>query len=491
MRSRTRVLTAVGVVVAVGIGATVWAVTSSGGPPASPLNATAAPSCPGSAGPCSAAGTVRWMLSPAGGYDLDGSTGTVAPQLSKALTLQLIGGGSADSDAEPEPAATLADGMLVYQQGGLVEGIDPATGTIRWRTELTRRGTLLNVIGSPPAADGSQVAVTATPGPQSQTRVWELAVGTGAVEASIPLGAGSTVITPAADGVVVSLSDGDVEHLGWASGAASWRASFPSVQTSASPSLIGSVLYDISRTGRQIERIDLQTGRVLPALPLPAGLASSSSSPVSVRTVMWSQSAAEGQGSDVLLASNATTIARLNPATGQAEWVIRGQYTDLNLSADASSPLSGYAVAEVLGGSFRITRLNLATGQQIWTAPLSLSRLNDYLNNVFLEEQNLSGMVYKSLIVTESPQSSGSATSGSATSAYARLEGIDPRTGRIAWTGPLMSNDMEVLAWTQAGPPVIIVEACAPAGTHAGSQDFDSTTLSGTCTAPRIFAVNA
>jgi hypothetical protein len=117
--------------------------------------------------------------------------------------------------------------------------------------------------------------------------------------------------------------------------------------------------------------------------------------------------------------------------------------------------------------------VSLATGQSVWTAALSGSLTSAYLAGAV---QNLGGLMYKSLIVTYLPQAS---TAGQP---WTGMEGLDPRSGRARWTGPWMSSEMEVLGWTTTGPPELIVETCAPVGTQNENA---------TCTAARIFALNA
>jgi outer membrane protein assembly factor BamB len=429
LSSPRRLLIVLGIVVAAGVGATVWAVTRSAGP-ASPLDATTALTCPASpARDCTGPGTLRWSL---------------------PLPAIQQGGGPQASG----PQATIADGMLIYQQGGLVEAIDPATGTLRWRARLPG-GTLWNVQYQPPVAAGSEVAVMATDGMQAS--IWRLGAATGAVGPSLPVGPASTsLIMPAGDGVVVYRSGSNqIENLNWATGAALWSSAAAVTAAYNHPAVIDGVLYNAdAEKGQGIERLDLDTGRWLPDLPVPAGL------PYVTQVYL-------AQGSEALIATDNATAVRVDPATGRELWTVRGY--DSAVAADmASSPPTAW-YPEPAGLS--LVTMNLATGQQVAAFPLGSSRYQDYFGiNASAQSPAL---VYGSDLVTYQPQDPGF-------TAPTQMEGLSLGTWRPAWVGPQMAGQPQMLALTPSGPPVIIAEACAPDGVQAS-----------TCSATRLLAVNA
>lgn len=476
---RARLFAAVSILAAVAIGVTVWAATRSPGPtgPPSVLDVGGAPTCSGDpSGRCSAPGTVRWMRALAGPYTLQDDSGVLWPRLSPSTARQML-----RDHPQPDPTseATAADGMLIYQQGGLVEAIDPTSGMPRWRTELAQRPDLLNVLGIPPVVAGNRVAVTAT-SPGGAARIWELDLRSGRVDASIPLGAGRAVVTLDRTGVVVGLDEvaDRVEKLDWAKGTRVWRASFSSTGHFG-PALIGNTLYDVNSAGTELERIDLGTGGVRAPLPMPAGLRGAG---VQLYQAPWSGgTGGTAVESDLLMASTAKETARIDPATGRVLWAVKGAFDStggLVTAEPRTSPLLGaYTVLSGSNGPDRMTMLDLTSGKPVWTATLGTSLDEKYLGAEDLDEEHLSTLIYDSLIVTDQLR-----TSGPGSRQWARLEGVDPRTGRTAWVGPWMSADFQLLGWSTSGPPVLVAEACAPSGTDLGNRS---------CGAARIFAVNA
>jgi len=71
---------------------------------------------------------------------------------------------------------------------------------------------------------------------------------------------------------------------------------------------------------------------------------------------------------------------------------------------------------------------------------------------------------------------------------YTRLEGVDPRSGRVLWRGP-WGGDVYVLGETFTGPPMIIAESCPPSGLVAGQKA--SAYHQAYCDSERLYAINA
>jgi len=481
MRPRVLITCAAAVIIATGVGVAVWTATrpSTQATPSSPLDTASPLTCPASPGrDCLSPGTVRWALPLPGRYSLDGSSDALLVQQGHVPRNP---GGFALYPSQ-YPAAATAGGVILYQQGGLVEAVDSATGNLRWKVNLNPGSELWNAVGSTgdsqaPVVSGNQVAAVAVTGDGSAAWVWLLDATSGAVRGRIAVSPNEdpdmTVLAPTASGLAVEMgSCGAIENLAWTTGSVSWRVSLPGVPE---PFVTGSVAY--CPEGTTIQPVNLDTGGLLPALPLPAGLRQAPS----VVTVT-----AEG----TLVASSLRMIAGIDAATGRMLWSAQGHLAiDSNdalllLPDPASSPPAGAYLVQDAG--YRLIMVQLDTGRQVWTAKLSSSLFGDYVQGDLL--QGLNRLEYDSAVVTDSPASWF--TPPRAGADWTQLEGLDPSTGRVRWTSPWLSAYMEVLGATAAGPPEIVAASCAPDGVHLGSP-VSGFYPNGTCTAARLFAVNA
>lgn len=497
---RARFYVAIGAIVAAGIAATVLAINRTPqplSPPASPLDASVALTCTGQARHCTSPGQVRWSvaLPPAA---LDSATDTVGMPVGSVQEqgdLSFLGSGVAST---PEPVASLAGGLLVYQQGGLVQGIQAATGQARWQVHLPVDASPQPISGGwwntpvAPAVAGSQIVVTTMDAAGEVEMAWLIDAATGAVQAHLRLNYNNAVVlAPTRGGLAVETHNTVIVDLDWATGKVRWQVRLPKSADGDLPIVIGATAY--FQVGFTIQRVDLRTGRALPAVDLPSDMRNKISPPV----------LSADPGSGELIANGSNAIAVIDPATGRVLWSVTGNFksgTGLQASPDSAPPAGVYLTAT--GGSprrYRMVTVNLASGRPVQTVILSRRTASAYLTKQLTVFQNmsalryqtslnLSGLSYHSPIVTDS----GIVPSGSAAAEWARLTGIDPRTGAPSWTGPWTSSNMEVLGWTTAGPPEIIVESCAPDGMHLRQPLGTSPEgPDGTCSAVRLFAINA
>jgi hypothetical protein len=502
-----RQLPVVGAALAVTVAVTVAACSSSSSPPppASPLASTKDLTCTGGARACTSPGTVRWSVT------LPHLSGLGLIDVSSEGIQDLYDPNDADASSGTQAQIAVSPGLFVYQIGSaVINAIDPATGRHLWTTRLPLpRG--FTPSDTPPdgamnigltAADGEVTAydpndflwwqLNATTGTASPPR--RLAAyyhGEGSLAGPPPLDA-----MPAGPQDTVLVSYEQVQDIDPATGSVRWQAP---VQKWTGDAVIGNVMYlDNSRSQydqaftksgasgterpTQIQRIDLSTGRVLPALPLAAALQKPGASLEQV----------PGDPGALLLESPGT-ITRLNPATGRAAWTFTlpsgalGPPQELAQGAAPSlaflvpPPVSANAVASprpgVAGDVFRIMVLDLATGR---AASIALGRSFPYSAAAIVTGNDGDGSRWNMV---------GSAMLGVGSGGrYVRLEGIEPQTGKIVWRGP-WAGDVYVRGATSSGPPVIIIESCAPTGLEV---DPASQTALGTyCDSERLYAINS
>lgn len=472
---------------AMATGMTVSACTPTGRPAAEggtsgtlgslPLN-TVPLSCPaaGARRDCTSPGTVRWSVPAPGRYDV-GFPG----QLMEPTDVQSTAAYGRDAEVTFDGPTT------IYQNGGTVQAIDTATGSVLWRTSLPAPGggEPASMSGIPPVVSGSTVAVEACLA--NKTRAWLLDAATGAPSPSVVIRndcqegfAAMHNVIALADGLVVVCDDipGDPPYglrgIDPATGAVVWHwLAPPSIPLSPSVSLtppFDSVVIDgvyyIATSGGQILRVDLSDGQELP--PLPVGRPSGGT--------------VAGVAPGALLYTGNGTISRLDPSTGRTLWTEpRSNSTpdddDLTVGYDTAADAVVYDT--LVDGSYQRQYADLATGSVVMSAPAGA--MIRYEQKTRDEVENGPGngpLMYADAYVTTSA-ATGMPTGSP--SGDVRVEGINPRSGRLSWVGPLSENDAQLTGGPPTGPPVVLVQACAPDGV---SKTF-------ACTKPVLYAINA
>lgn len=481
---------------------------SSGSPAIIPsaLNDTSVLACPQGHRDCTAAGTVRWSLPVSGSYGLGAGMGV--------LDVPVLGDVTFSDPGPPDAAhgAAFTGGVAVVCAGGFAEAIDPASGHLVWRqrfaapsgadsADANAQGPCdLTVVapGQVAAADFNDFPSSVAP---DYVRILSTATGAVGPRLVLPLPADANNPDPsAADASILALSGGtlsvlvnsEVYGLNDASGAVRWKAALRSFSGDA---VAGDILYaDTSNDGESVttalQRVDLSSGAVLTPLALRTGLKGTDLTVIGASAVP----AAAGPVSTLLVGTGTTTrgneqIAAVDPATGQALWSYPGNLVRID---PGSQPPEAAVVQESLpesapsSGALTLRIVNLATGQLVATSGVP----HRLWGAISLNPENNSTAwwnFYDSALVAEvQPDSSQAGTNASW---YGRLEGVTA-SGKVRWQGPWSSGDLWVLGDSTAGPPLIIVESCTPAGIVPPATPPTSGDVTTTCTQGRLYAIN-
>ena len=486
--------------------------------PASPLNSTKALACPHGARSCTAPGTVRWSVPLPGSASSSISTGQSALNLPDLQSLGIAEFGGIPGDYLATVA--VAPSQVVFEPGGrlMVEAIDSVTGKRQWATRLTLPR------GAQFLAPGSQLTPTLTDvnglitayDPDALTW-WLLNAATGAASPprQIPSsdqasGTGNVTVLPVTARDVALVGWTQVEDVDPVTGTVRWQVP---LRPWTGETVIGHVLYadndryaeDMSSTGTNshdqataIQRVDLASGRLLPALPLAASLRGAGSA----------IDAPPGASPGYLVVHSNGTTTRLNPATGRVLWSLRMPPDVVGTGAgqagpDGTVPSLEYLVVPLGSGAgttgspppspgtrgaiWRVMVISLTNGAVTW---VSLGRAFPYSDAGIQTELAVPGVspwdLYGSVMIAS--HASAPQQAGSGGYSFTQLEGASPQTGRVLWRGPSVA-DLYVLGQSESGPPVIIAESCAPAGLapdpSAGHGD------EAFCDSERLYAVNA
>jgi hypothetical protein len=460
---------------------------------------------------CTAVGSVRWSLPVSGNYGLSEGTGV--------LDVPAVGDVGFANPGPPDGAhgAAFTGGVAVVCAGGFAEGIDPASGHVLWRQKFAATNGPdvedsdslgpcdLTVVapGRVAAADFSDFPSSAAP---DVVRILSTATGAVGPRLALPLPPGANKPNPsAAEASILALSGGTlsggtlsvlvnsrVYGLNDASGAVRWKATLRSFSGDA---VVGDILYadtsnDSGSATTALQRVDLSSGAVLAPLPLGAGLKGTDLAVLGASAV----AAAAGPVSTLLVGTGTTThgngrIAAVDPATGQALWSYPGNLVRMD---PGSQQQEAAIVKESLplspsgreGLTLRV--VSLAAGRLVATSGVP-SRL---WRAISLNPENNGEAwwnFYDSGLVAEVQPDSSQA--GADASWYGRLEGVTG-TGKVRWQGPWSSGDLWVLGDSTAGPPLIIVESCTPAGIVPPATPPASGEATTTCKQGRLYALN-
>jgi hypothetical protein len=500
-----------GAVAAVVTLAAVAGCSSSPSVPASPLTPARTLTCPGSSRTCTAPGTVRWSVPLPGSASFDITTGMSILNMPGAAASGIASFGGIPNDYLTPVA--VAPGQVAFQPPGrpMVEAVDPATGRRKWVTRLTRPSAAADT--TPGAVSLTLAAANGmiTAYDPANSAWWLLNAATGAASAprlipdSVAVGP-STALTvlPVTGQSVALVTDAQVQDVDPVTGAVRWHVP---LRPWTGETVIGNVLYaDNDRLAADenssagvnsrdrataLQRVDLASGRALPALPLPASLRGQQSGII----------APPGADPDDLLARNGLTVARLDPATGLPVWsrtLPAGITGTGQAGPDATEPSLEYLVAPPAptgapppspgthGAIWRVVVVSLADGD---TTTIPLGRAFPYSDAGIQTGDGGNGSdwnLYGSGMLAAA--STAPRKAGSGGYSFTRLEGVSPQTGRVLWRGP-SAGDLYVLGQTVSGPPVIIAESCTPGGLApdptAGHDD------EAFCDSERLYAVNA
>lgn len=440
-------------------------VSSRTGTVSSPLDSDSALQCRHAVRSCTAPGSIRWSLPLSGPYN----SYDAAPRGSENRY--------DDSHALNDAVVTFDDRTMVYQQGRLVEAVDPVTGTLRWRTTLASAERFVTSSRSAPpvVADGT-IAVQACTGPPDRMRVWTLDAHDGHASRGIvsagDCGDDHQILAASRSGVVVAdeppVTPSRVRSLDRRSGTVRWTVPLPrhlAVGLPADGAVIGHVLYATTRHG--IYRLDLRTGTELPALRLDPRLPRNGI--VSGR----------GAGLGALLYTGVDAMARLDPNTGKALWI---QHYDKQTNSDGGgdvvrvdngshSVIYDAAIPRPQGDDYQMRVVDIATGRTTLTAPGHTLMRHEAHDRT---DMYASPLYAGTFVVPGPPNPPADAPVG-----LTRVEGLDPRTRRPIWVGPWAGDDSQTLPGPSIGPHVMIVQSCAPTGERGTA-----------CTKERLYALN-
>lgn len=443
----------------------------------SPLDSGRSRVCSAAVSPCTRPGALRWSIALPGSYPL-------------SLPFQ---DGMAASRSGDGPVAAFGPGLLVYQRGGMVMGIDPDTGKMRWSVQLGAAGERLFGASMSPLISGNEVAVVAGAGPPAvpfmgeHRQIWILDAATGATDATIPVPTSGefALLSVSGTGVVVYFS-GELQHLD-ASGATTWAVP---LQPFSGLAVAGAMLYaDNDGSGRsdtatELQRVDLRTGDHLPDLPLDPSLAGSDGSledsgqglaGVGLHPEFlgeWQGSApAGGTEPPVLLFEDGQRVAGLDPATGRIRWSRSVNVPIVQTDLGAAPPSAVFYPAGKNSSALepRMTAVDLATGRTEWTSRR-------------YRADRLEGIYDATAIVTAPVRQSGPGGSP-----VTRVEGLAPASGRREWAGPWMSAYHVVLGGPVVGPRTMVTLTCAPSGVKLGQHG--GPVSQGVCTKARLYAI--
>lgn len=480
------------------------------------LSNTSALTCPSGHRACTAPGTVRWSLPVQGSYPVDLSDG--GGVLNVPATLISHAEFQTTPPDEAHSAAFTA-GLAVVCAGGVAEGIDPASGQVRWRQKLAAANAQNEQSQSnsdPQAycdltvvAPGQVAAANFSPFPNSSApnyvRILKATTGAVGPQLAVPLPPGansndpnssSTDVLDLSGGTLSVLVNSQIYGLNEATGAVRWQVT---LQTFEGYSVVGDILYadttnsNSSRSvSTSLQRVDLSSGAALGPLPLGPGLAGTNlaviqpglavTAAAGPMTTLLVTTGAAGAGQD-----SSSQIAAVDTATGKALWSYPGTVVELD---PASQPPEAAVFSESVpafgSGSLTLRTVSLATGKLIATSsvPSRLWRLIDLKPG----DEGAFWNFYDSALVGEVLPDGSQA--GQDTSWYGRLEGL-AAGGKVRWQGPWSSSDLWVLGDSAAGPPLIIVESCTPAGIVPPPSPPSSSNVTSTCTQGRVYAINA
>jgi hypothetical protein len=507
MRRRLRVL---GVALAVAVAVTVAACSSSSpAPPASPLSGSSALTCTSGSRHCAAPGTVRWSLPLPGSAQFDISTGSTVLNMPAASDEGIAGFG--DIPNGYLASIEVAPGLMTFQQPGraVVEAVDPATGMRLWTTKLpTPQGftpdtTVSGALTLSLVAAGGVITVYDS----ADYLWWVVNAATGAASPPHRLASyaqanpatdlhATADVLPVTSQNVVLLNNTQVQGVDPATGSVRWQVP---LRRWTGYAVIGNVLYadndpygqdqsaNAGPSGRAttIQRVDLANGRLLPDLSLPPDLRTEAA-----RVAQF------GEDPGALLVEAGPGLTRLDPANGRPLWTAALPTSTVGTAQPGPTgtpPTVEYLVAGKTGSEppgtgtniWRVMVVSLATGKE---TPLPLGRSFPYGAAGVLVGGDGGGSwnLYGSGMLASMATKARPAGTGGFS--YARLEAVDPQTGRIMWHGP-WGGDLYVLGETFTGPHVIIAESCAPSGLVA-----DQSAIHGDeafCNSERLYAINA
>lgn len=381
-------------------------------------------------------------------------------------------------------------GLLVFQHGATIEAIDMKTGQRRWRTRIPQPPRSSVPVLQPhqaklPLLD--YVIMTAANGliAVSVGSSWLLLnAGTGRLltrhfisTSTQDQGINLLSVLPESSRSILLLGTQFVEAVDPVTAQVQWRGF-----GSATDAVIGNALYGTDGDGRvvpstMISRTDLTSGHGLRPLLLPRDL----------RFTIVRQSA-EDPGA--LLVTGTGKIARLDPVSGRVAWTralpAGAVGAPLQPGPSGAAPSAEYLIPPPTGaraGGWRIFLVDFATGR---TTYIPLGRKFPYaaagLTTSGLDQDEAFWDFYDGAMLAAVPaRGPGGLTD-------TRLEGVDPRSGRVQWRGP-QGAGVYVLGETFTGPPMIIAESCAPSGL-VGSQPPPGPGEA-YCTAERLYAINA
>jgi hypothetical protein len=510
MRRRLPVL---GAALAVAVTVTVTACSSSSpAPPASPLSGSSVLTCTGGSRHCAAPGTVRWSLPLPGSSQFDIQSGTGVINMPGSAAEGISGFGEIPTGYLA--SVEVGPGSMVFQQPGrmVIEAIDPATGKRLWRTKMpTPQGFSpnMNVNGALvfaiEAADG-----VITVYDSADYLWWLVNAATGAASPPHRIASYTNTSAQSPDDVlpvnpqsVVLLNNTQVQGVDPTTGSVRWQVP---LQRWTGYAVIGNVLFadndpygqdqsaNAGPSGRAtaVQRVDLATGKLLPDLPLPAGLRTEAGHVTQF---------AEDHG--VLLIEAGSGLTSLDPATGHPVWTATVPASTLGsaqLGPTGTPPTVEYLVpgkttdsinppAPGTGANiWKVLVVGLATGK---ATTVTMGRKFPYSGagiNVGSEGADNWNLYGSAMLATVATKVQGADSDGIGGFSYVRLEGVDPQTGRILWRGP-WGADLYVLGQTFTGPPVIIAESCSPSSLQA-----DPSAIHGGeayCDSERLYAINA
>lgn len=452
---------------------------------------------------CTKPGSVRWSLPVPGSYETELSDGSELDMRSEEAV---------DASFEDLPpggvhSAAFTGGRVITCAAGVVEAIDPGSGRVRWRWSAARRRS--NPNDHEPT--WCQLTVVA-PGevavddfgdfPPDDIRI--LNVATGAVGRKITLSnphAHPTDETPIPDvealaasrHVVSMMEDSTIYGFDRSSGALRWRARLRPWRGYA---IVGHVLYadnansDAAKpAATAIQRLDLESGRALPDLPLDRRLRGSDGHVVAQSDAV----VAAAQPMSTLLFQSGdiqngdSKISTINPSTGHARWTHPGDLVRVNPDSKPSRlvlldfPAETDFVPDTPGVGTDIWTLrtvDATTGEQVSTVKTARSVPYDHLG-VYPEHNQQELWNYDdSLLIADADNKSDNRSD--------RLEGVDPATGQVRWRGPLSGDGTFVLG-DAPRQHFIIAESCAPSGIRASASPYNE---DATCTKTRLYAIN-
>lgn len=447
--------------------------------------------------------------SPDGGSQSDIQAGTSLLNLPAAAADQITYG-------VPEGKAVsvdIAPGLVLFQSGlTAAEAVNPATGKVLWNTKLpTPRG--FSEGSTPPTLDFAVANGMISVYDPVDYLWWILNQATGAASPphtlasySQPGGAAADDVLPLNSGNAILVNDTNVQDIDPATQKVRWQVP---VHEWSGQALIGSMLYldndpygyDFSHhpnanpTGSDtaIQRVDLARGQILPSVALAKDLQAEDG-----------QVSQFGADPGALMVVTSSAVARIDPATGKAIWfraLPAGTVGVPQPAAGTASPSIAYLVRgdpsedDSAEGSQPVA----GTGHDIWRVQI-VSLANGALSSVALGPS----FPYASAGMDTKPDSQSNVwngygssmlaapvtvpkSAGSGEHDYTRLEGVDPATGHVLWTGPAVA-DLAVLGQTLGGQPEVIVESCPPSEVTTNPPPDGSSDAH--CNGETLYAVN-